>query len=83
MVPDLELGIRSLFRRPWALAIAVIAGFVLQDWIKPLTPGVASGDPWPGLLSAAVVLAAALLATLKPAQRAIGVDLVATLRDVE
>jgi hypothetical protein len=65
------------------LAIALIAGFVLQDWIKPLTPGVSSGDPWPGLLSAAVVLAAALLATLKPAQRAIGVDLVATLREVE
>lgn len=65
------------------LAIALIAGFVLQDWINPLTPGVSPGDPWPGLFSAAVVLTAALLATLGPARRALGIDLVATLRDVE
>jgi predicted permease len=64
-------------------AIALIAGFDLQDWIKPLTPGVSSGDPWPGLFSAAVVLTAALLATLGPARRALGIDLVSTLRDTE
>ncbi len=65
------------------LAIALIAGFVLQDWINPLTPGVSPGDPWPALFSAAVVLTAALLATLGPARRALGIDLVSTLRDVE
>jgi predicted permease len=65
------------------LAMALIAGFVLQDWIKPLTPGVSSGDPWPSLFSAAVVLTAALIATLGPMRRALGIDLVSTLRDVE
>jgi hypothetical protein len=65
------------------LAIALIAGFVFQDWIKPLAPGVSAGDPWPGFFSAAVVLTAALLATLGPARRALGIDLVSTLRDAE
>ena len=65
------------------LAIAVIAGFVLQDWITPLTPGVSPRDPWPALFSAAVVLTAALLATLGPMRKALGIDLVSTLRDVE
>jgi ABC-type lipoprotein release transport system permease subunit len=52
------------------LLLGLAAGYRLEQWIRPLAPGTPEGDPWPLVLSFAILLLVAIAASLGPALRA-------------
>ena len=56
------------------LLLGLTAGYRLEQWIRPLAPGTPEGDPWPLALTFAILLLAAIAASLGPALRAARIE---------